>query len=248
MPVAVNGVPLYYARSTPYIVRRNGRDDIVERIKRSDPLAAWPLWLQGGLIPDISGNGFHLAASKATDVTFGVPGIGDGRTAARFNGLSSKIVFPTADINNGGFSGAEGSLLVVHSIPASAWTDGVVRWSFVMLANGNNYIGIHKSSSNNVVFAQRNAGAALKQAGFNTSGQLGYMFSVATWSVDNDALIYYHDSVAKQTVNGLGTFSGPLTAVQCSYGGSGWFKDDMALIALWNRPLLPAEVLGFWRA
>lgn len=224
----VNGVPLFYTAPMPYGVRRNGLDDIVARIRRSAPLAAWPLWLQGGVIPDISGNGFHLPAGNATNVTWrwGI----DGRTAAAFNGSTSQIDLFSAGLA-AAFNGAKGAIL--QWVLAMNWAQGGM--GIVLYDDEDNYVQMH-NAVNRWRWDYKAGGTSNNQSDY---GPPSVPFSaLLTWDKDADEVCcYVNNTIVGAAISGLGVFAGPIVSTYMgrSAGGSSRLDGTLSITALYDK-------------
>lgn len=215
----------------------------------SSLVAYWPLWDQVGR-PYAQ----ELAAraqrpGTPANVTFGVTGVGDGRTAARFNGTSSKINAYSGslhDLMNFG----EVTIIALGKVSGSGvWTDGELRKVvFFGADSSDNYIFIGKGSSDNSLVWRYEAGATIKQIAVETFTDTDWMSLAITVGVAADELIAYKDGAQiGSTQTGLGTFAGSLASTVALVGALNTtpvqvWDGDIAHVAIWRKVLTPAQI------
>lgn len=106
-----------------------------QRVLALGPSAYWPLWETPGapVAEDVTGHGFH---APYFGVALGEPGIGDGRTAARFDGAGSRVEIWSAGLshhpnlnlmNNPGLEGFTGTADDGVSDAFACWSAGAVN-------------------------------------------------------------------------------------------------------------------------
>jgi hypothetical protein len=226
------GSPEYYSR--------------VLSIGRANLLAYWPLWEPAGTVAtDVSGAGRHGAY---TAVALGQPGIGDGRTAGQFDGVASYANVYSASLA-GAFNGAEGTLSGwVKVASVGVWTDGLFRRIVDLDADGNNYLRLMRSSTNNALAINYRAGGISIAPGVNGLSGLGWLHLAVTWSKSGDALKTHLNGVQQgATATGLGTWAGSLAATTTNIGAyqttpTNVWSGGLAHVALWNAALAAADV------
>jgi hypothetical protein len=215
-----------------------------QKVQALNPIAYWPQAdASGGVATDASGNGFNGAYSN---VTLGVPGIGDNRTAAAFNGTSSYTNVLGAGFT-GAFNGAEGTLSAWMQITSAAvWSDGITRQIFIALVDGNNYVQISKASSVNNLFFEYKAGGTAKNVAVSAGPATTWLHVAITWSKSGDAVkVYLSGTQIGGTQTGLGTFAGSLTraiiGAVTTTPGQVW-DGNLAHAAIWTRALTASEI------
>lgn len=211
------------------------------------PIAYWPMAEASGSVAiDASGNGRNGAYSG---VTLGATGIGDGRTAATFDGATSYTNVYSASLA-GAFSGAQGSIVIWGRVSgAGIWTDGISRRMLLLQADANNRIGINKAVANNEIDWLYVAGSVSKSAGVTSFSPAGNFCIGLTWDKAGDAVKFYVSGAQSgATQTGLGVFAGALSSTQTIIGALNTTPAQvwggmLAHAAIWTRALSAAEML-----
>lgn len=177
-------------------------------------------WKQGepsGAVSVDSGPRNHPGAYTA--VTLGQPGMGDGGTAASYNGTSASDNIGT----NGmpvDFNGLEGTLAIwVQVANVGVWTDATARDIVSISVDGTTKVEINRDGSANSLTFQYNAGGVSKSNNVSGQSSVGFLHLALTWSKSGDALIRYINGVQQgATVTGLGTWVGVPATTRCFLG------------------------------
>lgn len=171
-------------------------------------VAYWPMNEQEpNLLLDASGFGRN---GTYTNVAFGASGIRDGGLAPTFNGSSSFANVQSAALASG-FSGPEGTLSFWAKMRnASVWSDGLVRYMCIFLADASNNIQARKNSGANSMQLVYTAGGTASAVVITFSGT-DWFHCALTWSKSRDQVRGYLNGVQQgATQTGLGTFAGTL--------------------------------------
>lgn len=178
------------------------------------PIGYWPLAESSGTtIVDESGNGrngVYGATTKAP--TLGATGIGDGRTAASFDGGDYGDVLSAG--LTAAFTGGELTVSAwLQMSGAGVWTDGTERRAVELLkTDGNNEIWMGRSTTNNTLFFQVVAGGTTKNTSQNGLSSTGWMHLALMFSKTADQMkAYINGAQIGTTQTGLGTWSTGLT-------------------------------------
>lgn len=219
----------------------------------------WPLSEQVGVTAyDEGGSGLHGTYRNTAGVLNGVTlenaGIGDGRTAAGFDGTNGYCNIYSAALN-AAFNNAEGTVAGWMQVSGSGvWTDGANRTPIVLRADANNVVQLLKSSASNTFQFFYVAGGTSKSVSKASFSPTAWQHVALTWSKSGDALKAYVNGVQEgATQTGLGTWSGALASTACNIGcrinttpdqpwsgnGGGW--------ALWSTPLSAAQIADLYR-
>ena len=210
------------------------------------PIAYWPLAeASGTTIVDESGNGRNGAY---TSVTLGQTGIGDGRTAASFNGTASfGNVFSAslaAALNN-----QEGSLaLWIRASGAGVWTDGAQRRCVRLAVDANNSLVIFKATTNNQLSWTYQAGGTSSTRSKAGVSSTAWLHVALTWSKSGDAVKAYFNGVQEgATLTGLGVWLGLLASSTTLIGATsqtpgGVWSGTLAHVAVWANVLSAAQI------
>lgn len=197
----------------------------------------------GTTAQDASGNG---RTGAYTGVTLGVTGIGDGRTAASFDGATS---FNNALNAAAAFNGPEGTIALWMKVAsAGVWSDGVLRRLFHLTVDANNQLSIFKSTAANRVDMIYLAGSVTKTVITTGLTSTDYIHFGLTWSKSGDAMKAYVAGVQSgATQNGLGVWAGVPTLMIVGAGSlvpANVINGIEAHYALWNTPLTAAQMLA----
>jgi hypothetical protein len=208
-------------------------------------VAYLPLWAPSGSVAaDQSGHGYNGAH---TAVTLGQPGIGDGRTAAFYDGSTSFTNWYSAGLA-GAFTGPAGTLSAWAKVSAAGvWTDGVLRFVAILGADANNYVRLLKNTTSNSFVASYTAGATLKQVAFTASPTVFFHVAI-TWDKAADQVkIYYNGVQQGATATALGVWAGSLAATTSVIGAASTapltvWNGSIAHVVLWSTALSAAQI------
>ncbi len=232
-------VPLVFGRNTTAYVGK---------ILATSPIAYWPMAeVSGSVALDSSGNGRNGAY---TGVTLGATGIGDGRTAASFDGSTSYNNIFSASLQ-GAFDATKGTIALWCKVSAAGvWTDGINRRLIRLGVDGNNNAYINKSSSTGTIDLIYQAGGTTK--GVSVSGlsaNVGWIHFALTWDKGADQVKgYINGAQTGATQTGLGVWAGSLAATTTIVGAfvttpSNVFSGVEAHVAIWTLALTAAQIL-----
>ncbi len=217
----------------------------VKNIASANLVAYWPLAEPSGtVITDVSGNGYN---GVYTAVTLGQPGIGDGRTCAKFDGSTSY-----ANAYSVGFAGAfnnqEGTIAVWARIPTAApWTDATTRRVIFFQVDANNRISFGRTATDGQLALTYAAAGTTNTINIATGSTLNWMHLALTWSKSGDAVKAYYNGVQSgATLTGLGIWAGALAATTTNVGSAGQpslvWSGTIQDVAVWSTPLTAAQV------
>lgn len=210
------------------------------------PIAYWPLAeLSGATVVDESGNGRN---GTYTAVTLAQPGIGDGRTAAAFDGATSFANVYSASLDSA-FNNQELTLMCWFRVVAGTWTDATVRCAaHIGVDITNNYNALVKTGTNNQLRARYVAGGTIKSAVFTTAAPTTWQHMALTVSKAADEMkMYIAGTQQGGTQTGLGVWSGALVNTKCTIGAEQttltqpWLG-NIAHVALWTSALSAAQI------
>lgn len=213
------------------------------------PIAYWPMAESSGSVAlDATGNARNGAY---TGVTLGNAGIGDGRTAASFNGSTSFNNIYSVSLA-GAFNGQECTMAAWFQVSgAGVWTDATARRIFRLRSDGSNYIELYKSNTNNLLEVDYIAGGTVKAVTSTAlGGSVAWIHIAVTITKAGDALKFYLNGIQSgATQTGLGTYVNALAATLCCIGAASTapitvWSGLLAHAALWSTPLSAAQVLS----
>lgn len=218
------------------------------KVKALSPIAYWPLAEPSGSTAiDESGNSRDGAYSN---VTLGATGIGDGRTAATFNGTTSLVNVYSASLD-AAFNNAEMTIVVWAQVSAAGdWTDATNRSPMAIGADtANNYIRFLKTTTNNQMTNSQVAGGTSKSVTSALSPTAWFHLAI-TASKSGDALkTYINGAQSGATQTGLGIWAGALGATLCVIGARQTtpnllWKGNLAHAAVFSSALSAANILA----
>lgn len=199
----------------------------------------------GTVAVDYSGNGYN---GVYTGVTLGQEGIGDGLTCPLYDGAND-----FTNIYSAGFAGAFNVNAGTHAIwlrmfNAAAWTDGTARAFFDIRADDTNRGTLLRSTVNNRLDFEYQAGGTLSQVVLSGMSSLDWMHIAFTWDTVADQFKAYFNGIQTgATQTGLGVWVGALSSTRCTIGSytttplavtNGWLAHALDL----NRVATPAEM------
>lgn len=216
------------------------------KVKALSPIAYWPLAESSGtIIVDESGNGRN---GTYTGVDLGQTGIGDGRTCPLFDGVNDVGNVFSASLQ-GAFNGSEGTIALWAKVSGSGvWTDAATRWCAIFRVDGNNLVGIQRSTTNNRLQVTYIAGATNKTITKDSLTTTNWMHVAITWSKAADQVIMYFGGVQNgATLTVLGTWAGSLATTATNIGARFTTPDQiwdgyLAHVALWTTPLNSTQI------
>lgn len=204
------------------------------------PIAYYQL---NGDATDSSGNGFN---GTATGATFGAVGMGDGNTAAAFDGTGDYI-----DIHAmaAAWNGNAGSIIAWGK--TAAWADATVRALVSIAVGSENQVLIFKSATlNTLLFRRSDSNDDVTITSSALAGSAAYFSAALTWSVAANAMKAYINGVqvgATQTglLSVVGTPSATLTTIGATNtSGTDSWSGSIDDVAIFDRALSGAEVLS----
>jgi hypothetical protein len=225
----------------------------MNKVRALGPIAYYPMTEPAGAISiDQSSNGRNGAY---TGVTLGATGIGDGRTAATFDGATSYNNIYSAALNTA-WNGAEWSVTLWFKVSGSGvWTDATARRLVRISVDGSNYVLILRTATNNQLLCEYSAGAVVKSRNISSVTSTDWIFLAFTASKSADATKGYMallgaPATAQGAVQtGLGTWAGALASTNTVIGASTTtpslvWSGQIAHVALFGRALTEANILG----
>lgn len=210
------------------------------RVLALAPIRYWPLDDAAGSVIArelvVGGNG------TPPNVTFGVAGIGDGKTAASFNGTTSYINVVSAALATA-FSGAEGTYAQWLKIPADVWGDGTTRRACRLLADASNFALVQKLNNSTLVFTMRRGGNTLTYT--SAENPTNWIHIAMRWSTAANAASAFINGNKYAMTGTWSTWSGAL--IIAVIGASSItpdepFSGEIAHFALWDKPLTDDEI------
>lgn len=216
------------------------------RLQLLRPVAYWPLdEASGATAYDRSGNGYN---GTHNNVTLGVAGIGDGRTAARYGGVNSLTDLYSAGLV-GAFDGNLGSAAMWMRLDAPTWLDGQTRMGLRVYVSSTNRIQIYRLSSH-YSLSCTHVGSGIQKSRSIVTASTQWIHVGMTWNTTSGEMQAYLNGLAYgASITELGTWVGAPATKYTILGSAAtdtlvylWLG-NLAHVALWNRPLSAAEML-----
>ena len=223
----------------------------MQRVLATDPIAYWMQDEKQGLVSYdmVTARSDGARNGAYTGPTLGQPGIGDGRTAPFFDGVTDFDDVGTVSLL-AAFPGPEGSLMVWDFPDPLSLNDAA--FSRLFLARDNaaaNVVDIQHTGVNANIRFQYTAGTVTETGNANLGAQpTTFQCLLMTWSAANDRVRYYRNGgVADAEDNGLGVWGAQPTRALIGAGSvvpMQQYLGRLAHGALWNRELMPAVALS----
>lgn len=220
-----------------------GRHLTYQRVVASGPIGYWPMDDAPGasVAADHSGNGRDLTVS-ASGVTFGVSGMGDGRTAARFDGSAGTMTGPAGLVSAAnGSEGAFGCWM-----KADEWA-GARRLFSIWYDTNNRIDAAIPATTNSFRFWYTRSGTSTLVS-FGSRVSLGWRFVWMCWSMSYGGVM--KSAAGMQT--GYNTLGQPASAIPAptsvtvgysNLSATSYWKGGMAHLAVWDRRVGPGEMM-----
>ena len=217
--------------------------------------AYWPLADAAGTttveeITDYYGN----KDSTACAVTFGVTGIGDGRTAASFDAASSYINTYSACFSNQ-FSGSEGGIGCWGKVSASTvWGDSASRMLYIARVDSNNQAFIRKSASTNTLLYTYQSGGCRREMQYLCGSPTDYFQAALTWNNGaSKAIAYYNGASVASSLSWVDPWqSGSLVATENAIGAypasAQLWDGSIAHVWCMNKTPAASDILNIYNA
>lgn len=220
--------------------------------RRSALLAYWPLAETAGSAAD-NAEGVAARDGAYSGVSLAATTAPGGSPAPAFDGSASYVNVHSASLG-GAFNGAAGTLMLWLRVSgAGVWTDGANRSGVVLLADGNNYIHLRKSSTSNRVQVLYNAAGTVVTHTI-AMNPVTWFHLATTWDGAGNALRAWVNGVEQTPATGLGTWNGSgLAATFCAIGAQNTtpaavWSGNLSHVALWNTTLTHSEIKNLSRA
>lgn len=212
-----------------------------DKVKALNPIAYWPLAdVSGSVATDESGNGRNGTYSN---VTLGVPGIGDGRTAARFNGTNAQMSADIAGLLAAWSISTYTIALWMRVSSLAVWTDGTDRYPIAVRRDGNNNAYFIKSATNNLLNITSIAGGSVARVDPPLQNTTGWLYLAQTFSKPGDIMRAFLNGAQVGTTSGLGTWAGQPTTIRVgSLAGANFWSGDIAHAAVFASALTAAQI------
>lgn len=176
------------------ILARRSPEPYADRLRRvvgAGLVGHWPLWDASGAVATAINDADRNGAYNA-NVTLGTEGIGDGRTAASFNGTTSAVNVLSAEAV-AAITPDELTVMAWLQVGgAGVWSDATTRRVIYLQAGSSaNRIYIAKRSADATLEVSRSAGGAAKGVVTPAQSALGWLHIAVTVSVTANELRGY---------------------------------------------------------
>lgn len=223
-----------------------GQQSYTQKVKGTAAANLLAYWTQsessGTTITDTSGNG---RTGTYTVVTLGVAGIGDGNTAATYNGTTSKGDVFGASLA-AAINGSEGTIMGWGIVSAAGvWTDGAGRQLLEIGDGAGNRLVLQKSAVNNALTTNYRAGATNASISPALSVTTWFHFAM-TWSVSaSEVKAYVNGAQSGASITVLGTWGAAPTrafiGARTTTPNDVW-SGSIAHVAVWSTPLTAGQI------
>lgn len=238
-----------YRKRRRFLLMGAGLSTYISKVMGLGPVAYWPLnEAAGGTAEDISGNNLDGAY---TAVTLGQTGIGDGNTAASFDGATSVCNIHSAGLD-AAFPGVEGSLSAWIKVSgAGIWADALYHCMVRLMTNAGDQFMLMKTDGALIEWTCNMAGGATSTfVRTKLIAPTAWTHLGLTWShAGNRARAYYNGVQEGADSGALAAFVGVLTAANTNIGA--WttapnliWSGTIAHVVLVGRELTATEMLG----
>ena len=213
------------------------------------PIAYWLLDEAAGAAAACQVNAAQDGAYTA--VTLGQAGIGDGHTAALFDGSTSWLDVYSTTFRDA-FNGAEGSFMIWCKVSAAGvWADTIQRALCRFEYNGANYVRVEKGATANRLLYRFMAGG-VNEIGIDTISDTTWICLLFTWSKAAEAVKLYINGTQQDTDVTLGVWTGALAAATTLIGAytqvpAEVWSGYLAHVAVWDEALTKWAALDLYR-
>jgi hypothetical protein len=140
------------------------------------------------------------------------------------------------------FNRAEGAIVIAAQMfNAGVWTDGAYHYFVRVALDGNNYVAIYKSNTNNRLVFRRTAGGTNRLRNKDGVSETGWMILGLDWSESGNSFTGYYQGIQEGAALAADAFAaGAITimAAGCSdITGAGEHYGWLSQLAFFNAPL-----------
>lgn len=168
-----------------------------------------------------------------------------GGKAPYFDGSNDEVSIISAGLAED-FDKDVGSALVWAKVyDGAVWTDGNFRYVWSLVDDGSNYVGLFKTSTNNLLRWVYSAGGTAEVVDKSSVSETGWMMLAITWDKPSSEMKAYYNGTQQGTTQAIaGTFSGDLTSARfgkylSSYPWNGYLAHGILI----DRVATAAEIL-----
>jgi hypothetical protein len=185
-----------------------------------------------------SRNGVHNAAVVPL---LGQPGMGDSRTAPRYDGATTFTNIYTVSLNVA-FTGAECTVGIAGRVfNVGVWTDDNFRCAMILYVDANNSIIIRRQNVNNQFAWIRDGGGVASSRLRNGETTTDWFLATVTISeAANEMRAFWNGVQEGATVGGLGAWAGNLNPLLCLIGSQNQVPN-----IVWNGWLAHGFILDY---
>lgn len=231
-----------------FLLRLAGLADIdayIQKVLGYSPIAYYPLnEASGTTAEDLSGSHFDGTYSGAAP---GGVGIGDGNTAASFDGTGDYIDIAAMRL---AFNGDAGTVsLWARAGSASLWTDSTLRYLVRFFLDSSNTIHIQRTSNNDQLSFVRTGNDTPKAVASSAlGGSTDYFHAALSWDVAGDALkAYIGGAQIGTTQTGNLAFESAPAAATTAIGAAGTsgansWSGNIAHVAIFDTVLTALDI------
>lgn len=191
------------------------KQSYISKVLSYSPTLYWPLnEVSGTTVYDYGPNGINVSYAPA-GITLGQSGIGDGETAAEFDGNNTYVLIANVPAIDAQWDGDKGSMAIWNRVDGLArWTDNTTfRYGHHWRSNtdATYYIVVGgRYNANHTIFWRRRAGGPIleKTYAFAPSGPTDWFFMGLTYDIVADTFSCYVGLDGVLTTVYSGSFGG----------------------------------------
>ena len=217
-------VPIYLPRSglaggsrlVPSILAggpwQGSANDYISRVLALGPLTLWPLDEVGGSVARNLGRlgSAANATYKSSGITYGVPGVDNGRTAIATDGQTGSLNLYSTALRDT-FRGTEFSIALWIKIAAAQWNNTASQVLATLLHDGSNKMRLYIGGGVRRISFAYTAGGVLVQSSLSSIDDETWVPVVLTVSQNaNQCRLHINGNTALSTVFPAGTWVDPL--------------------------------------
>lgn len=206
---------------------------------------------------DYSGND-NDATYAANGVTLAAVGVGDGNTAATFDGSAGYVNLAAAAGFVSGFNGDLGAVGIWLKADAAFWASATTRWALWIESNSdaNSWVRIGKVAANQLQFGRRNGAGSITSVThtFSPAPADTWFLASMNWDASTNVQAFVNGASVGTSTTGLGAWtatgikSDRARVMGRAASNDGWLGQGAHFVIYGGRKLLAADWLAIYGA